>query len=148
RPGFWEHHGHQLTSYARSIYDGGRRALAWQYRQALNEAQDYARAVQSWFDGFDLVISELAPEAPMQPAGTADAGLGPRYPIVTAWNLAGHPAASVPMGYGPNGLPVAVQLVARHRDDARLLAVAAALEQQLPWADRWPENLCAATQSR
>src|SRR5262249_45085388 len=59
RPGFWERHGHQLTPYAQPIYDGGRHALAWQYRQALNEALDYARAVKSWFEEFDLVVSAL-----------------------------------------------------------------------------------------
>lgn len=44
-------------------------------------------------------------------------------------NLAGVPAVSVPMGDGAEGLPVGAQLMAAAGADARLLAVAAALQQ-------------------
>lgn len=147
RPDFWEQHGHQLTEYARPVYEGGRRALAWQYRRVLDEALEYARIVAEWFTGFDLVVTPLAPEAPALPASPAEAGLGPRYPLVTAWNIAGNPAASVPMGHGPSGLPVAAQIVGRHGDDAVVLAAASALERRHPWAHHWPESVWATTSS-
>ena len=41
-------------------------------------------------------------------------------------SLTGSPALSVPMGVDADGLPVAVQLIGRPWDDARLLAVARA----------------------
>jgi Asp-tRNA(Asn)/Glu-tRNA(Gln) amidotransferase A subunit family amidase len=44
-------------------------------------------------------------------------------------NLAGTPAASVPCGLTPAGLPVGLQLVAPWREDERLLDVAELLEQ-------------------
>jgi amidase len=50
------------------------------------------------------------------------------------WNLAGYPAASVPAGLGPNGLPMAVQLVAAPGGEAMLLGLAAQLERVRPWA--------------
>lgn len=55
-------------------------------------------------------------------------------PMTGAWNLAGYPAASVPAGLGPNGLPMAVQLVAAPGGEAMLLGLAAQLERVRPWA--------------
>jgi amidase len=51
------------------------------------------------------------------------------------WNLAGYPAISVPAARRhPSGLPIGVQLVTTPRGEARLLALAAALEEQSPWS--------------
>lgn len=49
------------------------------------------------------------------------------------WNVTGNPAASVPTGLGPDGLPLAVQLVGRIGDEPTLLGVAAQLERARPW---------------
>ena len=49
------------------------------------------------------------------------------------------PVLSVPSGIGANGLPTAIQIVARHLDDRRVFQVGAALEQAQPWLDR-PER--------
>lgn len=49
------------------------------------------------------------------------------------FNLTGHPAVTVPMGVGPEGVPMGFQIVApRFRDDLAL-GVAAALEEARPW---------------
>jgi amidase len=44
----------------------------------------------------------------------------------------------VPAGFTDDGLPLAVQLVGRPRDEATLLALAAQIEAARPWADRRP----------
>ena len=53
----------------------------------------------------------------------------------TEWfNLLGFPAASVPAGKSPEGLPIGVQIVGRPWEEETVLAVAAALEEQCgPW---------------
>lgn len=53
-------------------------------------------------------------------------------------NLTGQPAASVPAGFTSSGLPVGLQLVGRHLDDATVLAASAAFEQAQPWNHRKP----------
>jgi amidase len=55
---------------------------------------------------------------------------------ITATTL---PALSLPAGFTPQGLPVGLQLVGRHRGEARLLALAAALEHDLHAGGRRPD---------
>jgi Asp-tRNA(Asn)/Glu-tRNA(Gln) amidotransferase A subunit family amidase len=45
------------------------------------------------------------------------------------------PVMVVPAGMGPQGLPTAVQIVARPYDDRRVFEVAAAIERAQPWLD-------------
>ena len=54
------------------------------------------------------------------------------------WNVIGQPAASVPVGFDSDGLPLAVQLCGRPGDEATLLRLAAQLEDAQPWAGLRP----------
>ena len=47
-------------------------------------------------------------------------------------NLTGLPALTVPVGYDPDGLPLGIQLIGRHWDEALLLRIGLVLEQHLP----------------
>ena len=49
------------------------------------------------------------------------------------FNLLGNPAAVVPMGVSPEGMPIGVQIVGRPWEEERVLAVAACLEQTREW---------------
>jgi Asp-tRNA(Asn)/Glu-tRNA(Gln) amidotransferase A subunit family amidase len=59
-------------------------------------------------------------------------------PFTTPFNATGQPAASVPLHWSADGLPIGVQLVGRFGADAPLLQLAAQLEQAKPWFDRVP----------
>ncbi len=59
-------------------------------------------------------------------------------PFCYLYNMTGHPAASVPFGFSAGGLPIGVQLVARHADEATLLRASAAIEAAHPWAHHRP----------
>jgi amidase len=50
--------------------------------------------------------------------------------------LAGYPAISIPAGFGPGGLPIGLQLVARRDDDATLLHIAHAYQCRTSWHRR------------
>ena len=53
-------------------------------------------------------------------------------------NATGHPAICVPAGFSQEGLPIGLQLIGRHFDEAALLRVAATLEASSPAAGKWP----------
>jgi amidase len=48
------------------------------------------------------------------------------------------PAISVPAGFTPEGLPVGIQIVGRHRDDLGVLQIAHAFEQETRVGERRP----------
>jgi aspartyl-tRNA(Asn)/glutamyl-tRNA(Gln) amidotransferase subunit A len=54
-------------------------------------------------------------------------------------NMTGQPAATVPAGFTPSGLPIGLQIIGRHLADASVLQAAAAFEAVKPWADKWPD---------
>ncbi len=63
----------------------------------------------------------------------------PSIAYAALWNVTGHPAAAVPSGFADDGMPLAVQLVARQGEETTLLALSAQVESVRPWADRRPE---------
>jgi amidase len=61
-----------------------------------------------------------------------------RVPFTQLSNLTGTPSMSVPLHWSAAGLPVGVQFVARHGEEALLLKLAAQLEAAQPWSGRRP----------
>ena len=54
------------------------------------------------------------------------------------FNFTGQPAATVPAGFTPAGLPVGLQIVGRRFADLAVLQASAAFEAARPWAGRRP----------
>jgi aspartyl-tRNA(Asn)/glutamyl-tRNA(Gln) amidotransferase subunit A len=53
-------------------------------------------------------------------------------------NIYGNPAVSIPSGF-LDGLPVGMQVLARHHEDELLFDVARAVEREMPWPKVAPE---------
>jgi aspartyl-tRNA(Asn)/glutamyl-tRNA(Gln) amidotransferase subunit A len=141
-PGFWEKHKDDLTDYARPVYDGGRRALAWQYRKILRRNRAYVERMKEWFSGYDYLLTQVTGPA----ISLADAKLPKDAPALRKqmyclqpFNIGYVPAAAIPFGYADNGLPLSIQIVGKHGDDGGVLRVSALFEALHPWAHRWPE---------
>jgi amidase len=60
------------------------------------------------------------------------------YPYCLEWNLTGQPALAVPAGQSDDGVPIGVQPVGRHDEEATLLAQDAQLETERGWPERRP----------
>lgn len=60
------------------------------------------------------------------------------FPWTMLFNMTGHPAISIPSGFGRDGLPIGLHLVGRFRHDADLLRVSALFEQASDLLGRWP----------
>jgi aspartyl-tRNA(Asn)/glutamyl-tRNA(Gln) amidotransferase subunit A len=54
------------------------------------------------------------------------------------FNVSGHPAASVPCGFTPDGLPIGMQVIGRSFDEATVLRVADAYQRVTDWHTRRP----------
>ncbi|MFF5361556.1 amidase [Streptomyces scabiei] len=101
--------------------DAGTAAL----RAARELRAENDRRLAALLTGSDLILTPTTPNAPHGHEGPGD-----RYSTALTWafNLSGHPAASIPAGFGADGCPIGLQLVARHGDEALLLRVAQAAE--------------------
>jgi amidase len=62
-------------------------------------------------------------------------------PFTPPVNVAGLPAASVPLSWTDDGLPIGVQLIGRAADEATLIRLASQLEEAWPWRDRIPPGV-------
>ena len=60
------------------------------------------------------------------------------YPWTMLFNMTGHPAISLPCGFGRDGLPIGLQLVGQYRKDTALLSLAAAFERSQNFTHLWP----------
>ena len=81
------------------------------------------------FAGIDVMMAPVYPDEAPLAAGDAnpraiEAAFTASARFTRYANYLGIPALSVPAGFGPNGMPLAFQLVGRPFEEARLLAVA------------------------
>ena len=86
--------------------------------------------------GVDILLTPVM-SGPALPVGRFDGrgglrtvlGMNAFYPYTVQWNHAGIPAVSMPVGRTREGLPLAVQLIARRGEDATLMSLAGWLER-------------------
>lgn len=108
------------------------------------ESQTAAR-YNTALDGHDVLLTPVIP-APAPGLGKwegrgwlwTSAMSGAIVPYCVPWNVTGQPAASVPAGFGSDGLPRSVQLVGHPNGEATLISLAAQIEAERPWAQSRP----------
>ncbi|HEY4451625.1 MAG TPA: amidase [Solirubrobacteraceae bacterium] len=104
------------------------------------------RELARWGRDFDILLTPtsaiLPPQAGSVLAAQHAAPGEPVFDVVasvafTAFgNVTGLPAASLPLHWTEEGVPVGVQLTAGPWQEARLISLCAQLEQAMPWAER------------
>jgi len=107
------------------------------------KAQRVRRLIRDDFTtAFKNVDAILAPTTPTPAFGIGEKAVNPIemylsdiYTIAT--NLAGLPGLSMPAGFS-NNLPVGVQLIGNHFDEARILNIAHRFQQTSDWHKQKP----------
>ncbi len=116
-----------------------------QFMQMRERRFAYVQAIHLFMQDYDFLLSPAASVAAF-PAHLLQPAHWPQHPWDwLAWaefsypfNWSGSPAASLPSGFTPAGLPVGLQIVGRRFDDLGVLQASAAFEAARPWAQHRP----------
>lgn len=124
----------QLSAVLNRFLDEGREVGDAALAAALEQRPTLQAEFSRWLADFDAVVTPpVRGEAPATLEHTGD-------PVFcTIWTLVGAPALTLPVGRGPQGLPLGLQVVGAPRDDARLLSVARWVEAAIGVALRFAE---------
>ncbi|HLS64972.1 MAG TPA: amidase [Ruania sp.] len=142
---------HLLVPLSRWMRERGRGVDGVTYASAINAGQQLAReAAVAWAD-FDVILTPSLAQPPpgigqMRDDADPEADFWAQCaftPWSSTWNIIGSPAMSVPLHWAPADdggpvLPFGVTLGTGLGGEERLLSLAAALEEALPWVDRRP----------
>lgn len=122
-------HRDKLSARLNAFLDEGAGINDARRREALDSRTHLQREYSQFLLGFDAVITPPATgEAPATLEVTGD----PTF--CTIWTLLGVPAVSIPVGLGPRGLPLGLQIVGAYGKDDALLGAAAWCERMFPFA--------------
>jgi amidase len=132
----WELYKHALEVSSIDLQDSMRRL------------EGAARMAVAFLHEFDALLTPTLAQRPVR-IGEIN-GLGPDpwqtfvrggyfTPYTAMFNVTGQPGISLPLYQGDDGLPTGIHLVGRPAAEDTLLALAAELEQALPWSDRMPQ---------
>jgi amidase len=138
-------HPERLESRTRGFGRLGRMLPDGLFERALRGREIDAARVNAIFDSFDVLVTPVMGGTAIpvrrwegQGALRTVIGMSRFYPYCVPWNHLGNPAMSVPMGFAADGLPLAIQVIARPGGEATLLSLAAQLEAERPWAEHLP----------
>jgi aspartyl-tRNA(Asn)/glutamyl-tRNA(Gln) amidotransferase subunit A len=108
------------------------------YVQAVRRRRELRAELKAAMVDLDVVVTAGAPnEAPKMDA-VARWDLFDKPNFTMPFNVAGYPAICVCSGFGPQGLPVSVQIVGKPFQEAKVFQVADAFEKATAFRDRRP----------
>ena len=116
-----------------ALIEAGLLVPAASYLRAQQVRSEAIAAIRRLLAEVDVLLTPAAP-------GPAPEGLGSTGdPVFNAPSSTfGLPSLGVPMGFAPPGLPLGLQIVGRHFDEATILRLGAAYEAATPWHARRP----------
>ena len=106
--------------------------------QAMRRRLMLVEATEAAMAGFDAILLPTCPD-PAPPLGELGPYFDNRRPMyMRSFNLTGQPALSLCSGFDDSGLPLSLQIVGRHFDEATVLRIGHAYERATPWRKRRP----------
>ncbi|MBW2281350.1 MAG: amidase [Deltaproteobacteria bacterium] len=133
-----------------AMLERGLRTTGADYAAVQAESAAFRGRLGETFESVDLL---LCPSMPMPapplallrqprgesvPASEADAALAPLMKFTAPFDFSGSPTISLPCGFNDGGLPLSLQLIGRHLDEATLCRAGHAYQQATDWHRRRP----------
>jgi amidase/6-aminohexanoate-cyclic-dimer hydrolase len=119
------------------------------YLQAVGEIHAFGREMAGFFaGGYDILLSATLAEPPAKVGRfnhdttdyvayrTGPQGIFAYSPFCAIFNASGQPAASLPLGWSAEGLPIGIHLAAAFGQDELLISLCAEVERASPWAGK------------
>ncbi|MBT2385474.1 amidase family protein, partial [Streptomyces sp. ISL-11] len=120
-------------------------------RVARAAEEPLRRRVGEIFDRFDVVLTPSTAVPPLRTGELShlssrhtDAAMIAACPYSWPWNVLGWPGMNVPAGFTEEGLPLGAQLLGPADSEPLLVSLAAQLEDDQRWFERWPEGVGVA----
>jgi amidase len=126
----------------RALLEDGVRVSGVEYARIQEARQAVCRAIDDLWQEVDLLLCPSMPALPPPIAETPpDAILGreqvaPLLRFTAPFDWSGSPTISVPCGVSDGGLPLSLQIVGRHGEEATVLRAGHAYEQATDWHRR------------
>ncbi|MCR5979542.1 amidase [Gordonia jinghuaiqii] len=116
---------------------------------AFAEMNAISRTMADFMGDWDILLTPTASRVHVPVTHLADGGVPAtseewvrrvlaEYPLSALYNITGAPAISLPTGWSPDGLPIGMHFGAAVNGESELIALAAELEDALPWHHRRP----------
>lgn len=119
---------------------------AGRYVRSVQQLQAFSRKVVKLFDDYDVLLTPTYMHPTIRVGEWKNLSSAMTLQKIIEWigpcppfNASGQPAISIPGGFDSKGLPIGIQLVGRPADEVTILALAAQLEQAMPWRHQHPE---------
>ena len=115
------------------------------YLECVGKIHAYGRQMAAFFEDYDILLTPTMAEPPAKVGRfshdrtdyanyrTGPNGVFVYSPFTAAFNASGQPAASVPLHWSDDGLPIGIHLAARFGEDELLMSLCADLERARPW---------------
>ena len=140
----------EIEGIARGAMEYARGLSGADYLEAVGKVHAYGREMAAFFDYYDILLTATLAEPPARigrfshtPEDYVDYRMGPGRvfdysPYTAAFNASGQPAASLPLHWTADGLPVGIHLAAAFGRDEMLMGLCARIEEAAPWFNRRP----------
>jgi Asp-tRNA(Asn)/Glu-tRNA(Gln) amidotransferase A subunit family amidase len=138
----------RLDDVCRLVRQGFERAKqlpATEYALALGKIARFRYNIRRFFEEYALLLTPVTSEPAFRlddPAWDIEHQIPPlemaKFMFTPPFDVSGNPAASVPVGFTPDGLPIGLHIVGRWGEDDTVLRVARELERERPWAQQRP----------
>jgi aspartyl-tRNA(Asn)/glutamyl-tRNA(Gln) amidotransferase subunit A len=138
--GFYPARAADYGADVRSRLELGGNVRAADYLRALDARAPIVAEFDAALAGVDAIVAPPAPiaaprigESVVKIRGEEETVRSALVRVSRPANFTRHPAISIPCGFTEEGLPIGMQLIARHWDEARLLEIAQFYESETGW---------------